>query len=157
MNKAEADAKAYLERELGRPLTKLGEFHRMDFHEPVSDLYIEFKSRTNSKDKYPTTMVGEGKVRWLQTHAKRGLFVFRFTDGYFGIRYDPARFDTFEVRDGGRFDRGGPEISKYCYIPVSALLPVSLLPLQPHVATCLVGSDPDDRRFAEPPLEHTSC
>jgi hypothetical protein len=134
MNEAEAEAKAYLERELGRPLTKLGYYHRMDFHEPVSDLFIEFKSRTNPKDKYPTTMVGEGKVRWLRTHAKRGLFVFGFTDGYFCIRYDPAQFDTFEVRDGGRYDRGGPEISKYCYIPVSALSPIARLPLESNVS-----------------------
>lgn len=121
MNKAEAEAKAYLERELGRSLTKLGEYHRMDFHEPISDLYIEFKSRTNPKDKYPTTMVGEGKVRWLQTRAQDGLFVFGFTDGYYSIRHDQALFDTFEVLDGGRFDRGGPEISKYYYIPVAHL------------------------------------
>lgn len=121
MNSREAEAKEFLEGLYGS-LTKLGFYHRMDFHEANVDLYIEFKGRTNAKDKYPTTMVGANKVRWLQENQKQGLFVFGFTDGFFSIRYDEALFKTFEVREGGRCDRGIPEISQYFYIPVKHLL-----------------------------------
>ena len=123
MNSREAEAKEFLEGMYGS-LTKLGFYHRMDFHEPNGDLYIEFKGRTNAREKYATTMVGATKVRWLQDYQK-GLFVFGFTDGFFSIRYDEALFKTFEVRKGGRCDRGIPELSQYYYIPVELLDPIS--------------------------------
>jgi hypothetical protein len=125
MNTQERDAKEYLENKLGRPLTKLGEYHPFDFYDEAADLFIEFKSRTNSKDKYPTTMVGFNKVKWLKDNGKnKAKFVFKFTDGYFDIDYELDKFSRFDVKEGGRYDRGRAEISKYIWIPILALVSI---------------------------------
>lgn len=122
MNTQECVAKEYLEGKLGRPLTKLGEYHPFDFYDEEAYLFIEFKSRTNCKDKYPTTMVGYNKVKWLKDKLKnKAKFVFKFTDGYFDIDYEEEAFSKFEVKEGGRWDRGRAEISRYIWIPILAL------------------------------------
>ena len=37
-------------------------------------------------------------------------------DGYFDVDYEDEAFSTFEVREGGRWDRGRAEISRYIWL-----------------------------------------
>jgi len=104
-------------------LTKTEEFEPFDFKN--SKMCIELKTRRNTKNAYPTTMVGANKVKVAEqdTSGKRYVFAFKFTDGTYFVEYEKALFDTFEISEGGRCDRGRPEMRDYCYIPVSCLRP----------------------------------
>jgi len=90
-----------------------------------STTYVELKTRTFAKDKYPTTMIGLNKVKAAErTPHKTYYFAFKFTDGLYWIKYDKDLFATFEIKRGGRYDRGRPETAEYCYIPIEHLCPI---------------------------------
>ena len=87
-------------------------------------VYVEVKRRRVTKIKYPDTMVGENKVVEgfkLQTAGYRVFFAFDFVDTL--CLWELNR-DEYEVRHGGRWDRGGPEIKSYCYIPIEYLMDI---------------------------------
>ncbi len=86
--------------------------------------YIELKTRRVTKNKYPSTMVGENKVVKgfeLQMAGFRVFFVFDFVDCM--CIWELNR-DEYHVKHGGRWDRGTAEIKSYCYIPIKYLLEV---------------------------------
>jgi hypothetical protein len=98
-------------------------------------IFVELKTRTNTKDKYPTTMIPLSKVKIAESNPdKTYYFAFKFVDGIYYIQYKKDVFDTYEVKEGGRWDRGRPELNQYCYIPVADLTnlvlsnPVALTP-----------------------------
>jgi hypothetical protein len=93
-----------------------------DFESP--ECRIELKARTTPHDKYPTTIVGENKVQAAEKDPRAHYFAFAFTDGLYWVQYDKDLFADFEVKDGGRRDRGRPEIKPYRYIPITALTKV---------------------------------
>jgi len=99
--------------------------HPFDFVNPTSTCFVELKTRSNAKDKYPTTMVSQSKIKWANEYYPADFyFAFKFTDGLFYIKYDSGLFATFEVAQAGRFDRGRPELNQYCFIPVNHLVPL---------------------------------
>ena len=88
------------------------------------NFYVEVKRRRNTKLKYPTTMVGENKVVKgfeLQGAGFRVFFVFDFVD--VTCVWELNR-EEYEVRHGGRTDRGGPEIKSYCYVHTNYLMDI---------------------------------
>ena len=104
------------------PLTRRSDTDKFDVFDFSNDrVFIDVKSRRNTKRKYPTTMVGENKVLKGLNLIMRGYevyFVFGFTDVNCIWKLDR---EQYEVRHGGRMDRGNPEIKSYCYIPVKYL------------------------------------
>ena len=87
-------------------------------------VYVEVKRRRVTKAKYPDTMVGENKVIEgfnLQLAGFRVFFAFDFVDKL--CLWELNR-DEYEVRHGGRYDRGRPEIKSYCYIPIEYLMDI---------------------------------
>ncbi len=87
--------------------------------------FVELKTRRNKKDTYPTTMVSNSKVECAKKNPNRDYyFAFQFEDGLYYIKYDEQTFSKYEVKQGGRFDRGRPELNNYCYIPVVDLLEI---------------------------------
>ena len=104
------------------PLTKRSDEDSFDVFDFSNERYfIDAKSRRNTKLKYPTTMVGENKVLKGLNLMIRGYevyFVFGFHDVSCIWKLDR---EQYEVRHGGRMDRGNPEIKSYCYIPVKYL------------------------------------
>jgi hypothetical protein len=86
------------------------------FDYECDDCYYELKTRTNSKDKYPTTLIGVNK---LDT-KKDLILIFKYTDCLTYINYDKELFDTFEIK---KFDRNVKEKNKkeYIYIPIQHL------------------------------------
>jgi len=107
----------------GSDIEKTDKFSRFDFSNKKT--LIELKTRRNAKDTYPTTMVSASKVCVARNDpSKKYIFAFSFTDGVYYIEYDEKVFSEFETKQGGRFDRGRPELDDYCYIPVSKLKPL---------------------------------
>jgi len=89
-----------------------------------SDEYlIELKSRRNTKNKYLDTMVGKNKIDYALTSSKKVVFAFLFTDGLYYWEYDKDS-NAIEFRQGGRWDRGRPEIKDYAFINTSVLVAV---------------------------------
>lgn len=97
-----------------------------DYETEDKEVFIELKSRTFAHNKYPTTMIGQNKVNCAKAYPnKTYYFAFAFTDGLYWIKYDPEVFKSFQVKQGGRYDRGRAEVSQYCYIPIEALSPIA--------------------------------
>jgi hypothetical protein len=102
-------------------------FAPFDFRDEDNTIFIELKTRRNTKDKYPTTMVPLSKIQKIDPQYTY-YFAFKFTDGLYYIQYNKELFDTFEVKVSGRNDRGIPEYENYIFIPVNLLLPLLPLP-----------------------------
>jgi len=81
--------------------------------------YIELKSRNNSYNKYPTTMIGYNKIKKALEVDEEVYFVFNFTDGVYYYQFD--RDKELEIKQAGRNDRGRPEIKDYYFIPIEIL------------------------------------
>ena len=104
------------------PLEETDPMDEFDFKN--DNFYIELKTRRVTKNKYHTTMVGENKVIKGFEHqlaGKRVFFVFDFVDCMCIWELDR---DEYEVRHGGRTDRGTAEIKSYCYIHRNYLMDV---------------------------------
>ena len=98
-----------------------------DFTTQDEKYNIELKSRNNTYDKYPTTIINIEKIRHikatkLQHPKKRFYFLFNFTNGLYYIKYKSKLFDTFKKRFIQRFDR---DINKlHLEIPITELKPI---------------------------------
>jgi hypothetical protein len=108
----------HLIKEFGTLSHTTNKFEKFDF---IGDnKYIELKTRTVEKDKYPDTMIGLNKIEYARLNSdKEFYFVFAFTDGLYYWKYNTD--DQLNYRSGGRFDRGCKEIKQYAYIPINLL------------------------------------
>lgn len=98
-------------------------FAPFDFVDDTNTVFVELKTRRNKRTQYDTTMVPESKIKKI-VDGNTYYFCFKFTDGLYYIQYDKQIFDNFEVKKGGRYDRGKPEIESYVYIPIELLQPL---------------------------------
>ena len=94
-------------------------FDEFDYETP--SLKIELKSRRCNHNTYPTTMIGLNKVKKCEDPNLRYLFIFKFEDKTLWCEYNEDVFKNFEIKAGGRCDRGRVEKTDYCYIPISYL------------------------------------
>jgi hypothetical protein len=120
--KKELEVKKQLETHWQCELIKTHKTHPLDFVSLYKRCWFELKGRKNSKDKYPTTMIGYNKVLAGLKEIEKGyevFFVFSFTDKL--CYYQLKEVKEEWIKQGGRFDRGRPEVNDYYYIPVSEL------------------------------------
>ena len=83
---------------------------------------IELKSRRNTYEKYPDTMVGANKIKYmLNDKTRKSYCVFSFTNGIYYIEINEETVNKFRKASGGRADRGRIETSTYYYIPIEML------------------------------------
>ena len=101
-------------------ITKLNRYNTFDYK--GNNKFIELKSRNNTYNKYPTTMIGYNKIMKASKLNEDIYFIFNYTDGLYLYKYD--KNNELEIKRGGRFDRGRPEISDYCYIPIEMLIKI---------------------------------
>jgi hypothetical protein len=88
---------------------------KYDFYTDKS--FFELKSRTNKKNKYPTTLMTCNKV--IDTE-KEIYFLFNFVDELSYIKFDTKLFSTFERKP---YSRINAEFDKkdYYFIPIEHL------------------------------------
>ena len=103
-------------------LKKLSKFNKFDFEGDTA--LFEVKTRRNKLADYPTTMVGYNKILACQKCEKDVFFIFHFTDGNYYYKY--SKDDSFEIKIGGRYDRGKIEKNYYYYIPIEKLIKINL-------------------------------
>jgi len=92
-----------------------GGYNRYDFQGDTK-LY-ELKSRTNTYQAYPTTMIPKNKLK------ENVILLFNFTDGLYYIEYNQEQFSKYTVslfRRNNRVDHCDKQ-NEYVYIPVSDL------------------------------------
>lgn len=89
------------------------------------DIFIEVKSRRNTKSRYPDTMIGYNKIRFFLEHPeKKSYCIFNFTDGAYYVEVNEETIKQCRISSGGRRDRGHDEIKQYCFVPVKLLSPL---------------------------------
>jgi hypothetical protein len=83
--------------------------------------YYEVKSRKNTYDAYPTTLIGANKV-----FTNNQVFIFNFTDGIYYIKYDEDLFKTFDKKLFKRNTRSDyiDKESYYYFIPCNKLIKI---------------------------------
>jgi hypothetical protein len=101
-------------------LIKLSKFNKFDYEGETA--FFEIKTRRNLSTDYTTTMIGYTKILHAQKQNKDVYFIFQFTDGNYYYKYDIS--ETFEIKKGGRYDRGRPENNLYYYIPIERLIKI---------------------------------
>jgi len=85
---------------------------------------IELKTRNNTYNKYPSTMVGYNKIQIAEEDStdKKYKFLFLFEDGLYCWDFEK---DKYTIKTGGRRDRGLYEYKQYAYIPIEELYLIS--------------------------------
>lgn len=102
--------------------TKLSETKRYDtFDFTGKNITIELKSRRNTKNRYPTTIIGMNKIDKIK-EGERVICAFSFTDGVYYWEYEPTH--TFETIMIQRRDRRNIPAKPYLSIPIESLSPV---------------------------------
>lgn len=90
-----------------------------DYSSPTHN--IELKTRRNKYSKYPTTMIGQNKIDFLMDSKKKGIILFKFTDGLYYFEVNENNINKCGLDIGGRCDRGKEEKNMYYFVPVSLL------------------------------------
>ncbi len=106
-------------------LTKTkGKYNLFDFI--GENIYIELKSRKNTKNKYPTTIIGYNKIEKANELIKDGnkvFFIFNFTDSLDFYEYKGyACIKNYNQKMVSRKDRPGHKGCNYLEIPIKDLL-----------------------------------
>ena len=117
--KAEDDLFSRIKDKYGDNICKTEKNCRVDYSD--DDVLIELKSRRNTYNKYPTTMISKSKIDYMMKSGKKSICLFNFLDGVKEIEITPEIISQFQLKKGGRFDRGRPELNQYYYIPIELL------------------------------------
>lgn len=125
--KKEFEVKKQLEEHWKCELIKTHKTNPLDFVSLHNRLWVELKGRKNTKDKYPTTMIGYNKVVAGLKEIEKGyevFFVFSFTDRLCYYQLKEVKEDWVKKNALGRKDRGKIEMNDYYYIPVDELVDI---------------------------------
>jgi hypothetical protein len=117
--KMENDLFDTIKNKYGENICKTEPNCRVDYCD--DNTLIELKSRRNNYNTYPTTMISKSKIDYMLNSGKRSICLFNFTDGLYSIEIDKNKIDNFELKKGGRRDRGKVEVNQYYYIPIELL------------------------------------
>lgn len=110
----------FFKKSFGHDLKKTPPYHIFDYE--TENIFIEIKSRKKKYNSFNTTMIGYNKILAAQKTHKEVFFYFNFLDGLYFIKYEKNIFSDFEIKKGGRWDRGFDEITDYVYIPIDLLI-----------------------------------
>lgn len=125
---SENTVKPLLEKYLNVKLDHTDDFNTFDFFNEKERIYIELKSRRNTKYQYSTTMISNHKhtlsMNYLNNgKAKHIYYVFNFTDKL--CIYKLNINDNFITKIGGTSRRGISEYKQHIYMPVSSLIDIN--------------------------------
>tara|TARA_R110000803_G_scaffold11657_1_gene34674 strand:- start:1326 stop:1766 length:441 start_codon:yes stop_codon:yes gene_type:complete len=87
----------------------------------------ELKSRRCLKETYPDTMVGYNKIKEAEEEKSDKIYRFYFLFNDFKLYYWDFKEGEYEIRRGGRHDRGRAEVKMYAYINCDKLILVDTI------------------------------
>ena len=117
----EMQLKPTLETYFEDTIKKTGKFDLLDYE--GENCWIEIKSRRNTYQQYPTTLISKNKIDFARTCTKPVYFVFDFTDQTRYIKYDYTAFSKFECKmfkPPTRFDKVDVK-QLYYFVPIQSL------------------------------------
>ena len=117
-----------LNKVMGQEMYFNGKWDTLDWSNGAKTIYCELKSRRISVSKYPTAILGMNKVNACSDPAKRYIFLYKYDEGLFYIKYRKSLFDTFEKNmEFKRSDRpdASNNTSPVMYIPNRLLKPIA--------------------------------
>jgi hypothetical protein len=125
---SENKIKPLLEKHFNLKFEYTNGFNTFDFYNQKERIYIELKSRRNTKYKYPTTMISYNKymesIKYLKSgKAEHIYFCFNFTDKLCIYKLNPK--DKFINKIGGTSRRGINEYKPHIFIPVKILTDIN--------------------------------
>tara|TARA_R110000787_G_scaffold270469_2_gene377423 strand:- start:2392 stop:2829 length:438 start_codon:yes stop_codon:yes gene_type:complete len=102
-----------------KPLELTGRWNKFDFVN--KSRRIELKSRSCNHNTYKTVMMNIPKLDYCRNNPQyKYRFYFLYTDGLY--RWDYIKNYKYEIKKGGRTDRGDPrDIRDYAYIDIKEL------------------------------------
>ena len=119
--KSEDKILSLLHNKIDVDIIKTSAFHSFDYFLASNDTYYELKTRRCSHDQYPDTMVGKNKLTFaLANPDNKYVFLFNFTDGLYYHNW--SKDNLYNIKIGGRYDRGRPELNEYFYIKKADLI-----------------------------------
>jgi hypothetical protein len=94
-----------IETFLGHKLNHKGGKSIFDF-DNGANVFCDLKTRRIPHDRYSTAIIGANKVMAARMNPQNTYwFIYKYSDGIFGIQYSKEKFDTFEHSDYSRGDR----------------------------------------------------
>ena len=109
-----------LKEKIDKNITKTPAFHSFDYFDSSNNIYYELKSRRVNHNTYNDTMCGANKLKFAKEHPENKYsFLFNFTDGLYYHNWNQDK--KYDIKMGGRYDRGRPELNEYFYIKVNDL------------------------------------
>ena len=111
----------FIQSKYGDTFEKTPDDHPYDYTD--GQTYIELKSRRCNHNTYPDTMIGFNKLMYATNRPEnKFVFLFNFKDGIYKHDFCPDK--TYNIKKGGRSDRGRLELKQYAYIPVYQLIKI---------------------------------
>ena len=101
------------------------DYDNLDTPTKPTTIYAELKTRRIKHNAYPTALIGANKV-WVASQNPNAeyWFVYNYTDGIYGIKYDKELFSSFNHGDFQRGERPDKtDLPQDCYfIPHECLI-----------------------------------
>lgn len=101
----------------------VNKYDKYDFINKDKNIIYELKSRRNSYNKYPTTLISLDKI----DKDYENIFIFNFTDGVYYIKYNEEQFNKYDIKLFKRIDRKqycNDKEKLYIYIPITDLIKI---------------------------------
>jgi len=77
-----------------------------DYNNEAKNVFCDLKTRRIPHDMHLTAIIGANKVETARLNPQnKFFFIYKYSDGIFGIQYSKEKFDTFEHREYSRGDR----------------------------------------------------
>ena len=131
--KSECKTLGILKKSLGTHIRKSKkEFAVIDFYSNKYKVKAEVKGRRNTQYHYPTTMIGENKIKEAQRLMANGwevFFFFDFTDKLCYFKITDLQNIRSSLKMGGTWRRGLREWKLYRWIDVRDLIVHTDLPI----------------------------
>ena len=110
-----------LKEKINKNITQNHKYHPFDYFCSETNTFFELKTRRNKHDEYPDTMCGANKLKFARNHpTNKYVFLFSFIDGLYYHNFEKNK--KYDMRPGGRCDRGRVELSNYFYIKKEDLI-----------------------------------
>jgi len=120
--KSEEEVLLILKTVFNNNLERTKKYDTFDYWSKEYNSFIELKTRNIKHDSYSDVMCGLNKLNFAkQNETYNFYFCFRFIDGLYIHKFNKDKI--YDIRNGGRCDRGYDETKKTFFIKQTDLIP----------------------------------
>jgi hypothetical protein len=120
--KSEEEVLVILKTVFGNNLERTAKYDLFDYFDKANNSFIELKTRNIKHNTYLDIMCGLNKLNFAKNNdTLKFYFCFRFIDGLYIHKFNKEK--KYDVRTGGRLDRGCDESKLTFFINQKDLIP----------------------------------